>query len=65
VENDSDFGLAFDGDADRLIAVDEHGALGRWRCDVVCGGKIPQKQGELHENTVVTTVMANWDCTKH
>ena len=55
----ADVGLAFDGDADRLIAVDEHGS-------VVDGDKIMaicaldmKKRGRLSKNTVVATVMSN------
>ena len=58
-ENGLDIGFAFDGDADRCIAVDEHG-------DVVNGdhilyvlGTILKQNGELTNNTVVTTVMSN------
>ena len=54
-----DLGFAFDGDADRCIAVDENGA-------VVTGDHIlyllsvrMKKDGELVNNTVVTTVMSN------
>lgn len=55
----ADLGLAFDGDADRLIAVDEHGSI-------VDGDKIMsicamdmKKRGALKQDTVVTTVMSN------
>lgn len=59
VEKQADVGLAFDGDADRLIAVDEKG-------EIVDGDKIMyiiasylKEQGRLNNNTVVTTVMSN------
>lgn len=58
-DHDSDVGLAFDGDADRLIAVDEHGELVDGDAMLYVVGKYLKQQGELHENTVVTTVMAN------
>lgn len=52
-------GLAFDGDSDRLIAVDENG-------DIVDGDKIMyiigsylSSKGLLEKNTIVTTVMSN------
>jgi phosphoglucosamine mutase len=52
-------GVALDGDADRLIAVDEHG-------DVVDGDHIiaicaadMRERGRLHDDTVVVTVMTN------
>ncbi len=58
-EEQLDCGFAFDGDADRCIAVDEHG-------DVVDGDKILyiygsylKERGKLEKNTVVTTVMSN------
>ncbi|KKI85513.1 phosphoglucosamine mutase [Shouchella clausii] len=59
VEKQADVGLAFDGDADRLIAVDEKG-------EIVDGDKIMyiiasylKEQGRLNNNTIVTTVMSN------
>lgn len=58
-ETGSDIGLAFDGDSDRLIAVDENG-------DIVDGdkimyiiGKYMAQKGQLANNTIVTTVMSN------
>ena len=58
-ENGLDVGFAFDGDADRCIAVDENG-------DVVNGDHILyvlsqhlRKSGDLVQNTVVTTIMSN------
>ena len=57
--SDVDLGLAFDGDADRVLAVDENG-------DFVDGDKIMaaialdmKSRGELEDNTVVATVMSN------
>ncbi|MDD3924545.1 MAG: phosphoglucosamine mutase, partial [Erysipelotrichaceae bacterium] len=62
--NKYDLGLAFDGDADRLIAVDDRG-------DVVDGDKalyVLAKQmiadNKLKNNTVVTTVMSNFGLYK-
>lgn len=59
VDEEADIGLAFDGDADRLIAVDEKG-------EVVDGDKIMcilaaylKEQNKLAKNTLVTTVMSN------
>ena len=58
-EEGLDVGFAFDGDADRCLAVDENG-------DVVSGDKIMyicarhmKDRGRLDTNTVVTTVMSN------
>lgn len=58
-EHSLDVGFAFDGDADRCIAVDEHGDV----CDgdlimYACGAYLA-KRGQLAHNTVVTTVMSN------
>jgi len=59
VENELDVGFAYDGDADRCLAVDEKGNL-------VCGDKIMylcgvymKKRNDLANNTIVTTVMSN------
>ena len=58
-EKEADIGLAFDGDGDRLIAVDENG-------DIVDGDEIlficakyMNEKGFLTKNTVVSTVMSN------
>lgn len=57
--NKVDLGLAFDGDADRVLAVDENG-------DLVDGDKIMsvcaiemRKSGKLKKDTIVATVMSN------
>lgn len=52
-------GLAFDGDADRLIAVDEKGELidGDYILSI-CGEYLKERQ-LLAKNTIVTTVMSN------
>lgn len=59
VENKCDIGFAFDGDADRLLVVDENG-------DVVDGDKIiavcskfMKENNKLKNNTAVVTVMSN------
>ena len=59
VRNKCDAGLAFDGDADRFLAVDENG-------DVVDGDKLIaifskylKEKGKLRNNTAVVTVMSN------
>jgi phosphoglucosamine mutase len=52
-------GLAFDGDGDRLIAVDETGdVLSGDRILAICARQL-QKNGRLTHNTVVSTVMSN------
>ncbi len=55
----ADLGLAFDGDGDRLIAVDEHGEIrdGDYAL-AICGRHLASK-GRLKAGVVVTTVMAN------
>ncbi len=55
----ADIGLAFDGDADRLIAVDEKGQLidGDYIM-MICGLSLAEK-GQLKGNTIVSTVMSN------
>ncbi|MGN1097969.1 MAG: phosphoglucosamine mutase, partial [Clostridia bacterium] len=58
-DNGCDFGFAFDGDADRVLAVDNKGGL--IDGDVimaVCGNAMKQK-GTLRGNTIVATVMSN------
>ena len=62
--NNMDVGFAFDGDADRCLAVDENG-------EVVDGDKIMyiyakymKENGKLLNNTVVTTVMSNFGLYK-
>ena len=55
----ADIGLAFDGDADRLIAVDERGQIINGD-QVMCICAVHMKeQGTLKNNTLVTTVMSN------
>ncbi|QKI80808.1 phosphoglucosamine mutase [Kroppenstedtia eburnea] len=52
-------GLAFDGDADRLIAVDEQGKLVDGDQILCICADFMKEQGELKEDTLVTTVMSN------
>lgn len=59
VEHQCDIGLAFDGDADRLIAVDEQGNLIDGDKTIFICGLNMKKNKTLHQDTVVTTVMAN------
>ena len=54
-----DMGIAFDGDADRCLAVDENGVLiDGDQVLAICGTDLMNK-GELPGNTVVATVMSN------
>ncbi len=52
-------GFAFDGDADRLIAVDEEGNLINGDYILHILGKYMKEKNTLKDNVVVTTVMAN------
>ena len=58
-EGNYDVGFAFDGDADRLIAVDEEGNLFNGDYTLYVCGRYMKKKNTLNKNTVVTTVMAN------
>ena len=54
-----DLGFAYDGDADRCIAVDGNGqVVDGDRIMYICG-KYMKEQGTLFNNTVVTTIMSN------
>ncbi|WP_028986150.1 phosphoglucosamine mutase [Thermicanus aegyptius] len=53
-------GLAFDGDADRLIAVDEKGKVVDGDHILYICGTAMNAQGKLNHRTIVTTVMANF-----
>lgn len=59
VENQCDLGLAFDGDADRLIAVNSDGSLINGDYILYILGRFLKDRGDLSSNMVVTTVMAN------
>jgi phosphoglucosamine mutase len=52
-------GLAHDGDADRLLAVDEHGTLVDGDVILAICALDARDRGDLPTNTVVTTVMTN------
>jgi len=55
----ADIGLAFDGDADRLIATDENGCLIDGDHIMAICGIYMKNQGRLFDNTIVGTVMSN------
>ena len=59
VENGLDVGFAFDGDADRCIAVDEHGQTVDGDCILYILATRLAARGALGGNTVVCTVMSN------
>lgn len=58
-EKGLDLGFAFDGDADRCIAVDENGTVVDGDMILYVCGKYLKEQGRLNDNTVVTTIMSN------
>ncbi len=58
-EKGADIGLAFDGDADRLIAVDEKGTLVDGDQIMYICAKHLKQENRLTDNTLVTTVMSN------
>lgn len=55
----ADVGLAFDGDADRLLAIDENGELVDGDKIMAICGKFLNDQNDLANGTVVSTVMSN------
>ncbi|KPL57760.1 phosphoglucosamine mutase [Rossellomorea vietnamensis] len=58
-EKGADLGLAFDGDGDRIIAIDEHGQIVDGDQIMYICGKYLKSQGQLKQSTVVSTVMSN------
>ncbi len=55
----ADLGLAFDGDADRMLAVDENGKLVDGDQIMSIIGNYMKDNGTLKQNTIVVTVMSN------
>ena len=55
-----DMGFAYDGDADRCIAVDKNGRVVDGDSIMYICGKYMKEQGSLFNNTVVTTIMSNF-----
>ncbi len=58
-EKEADIGLAFDGDGDRLIAIDENGEIVDGDQIMYICAKFMKEHGRLKHNTVVSTVMSN------
>ncbi len=58
-ENHLDVGFAYDGDADRCLAVDENGNLVDGDVIMYICGKYMKENGKLHNDTIVTTIMSN------
>ena len=54
-----DLGLAFDGDADRMLAVDENGELVDGDKVIAICAKRMKEEGRLNSDTAVVTVMSN------
>lgn len=59
VEHGADMGFAFDGDADRLMAVDSRGGVVNGDCILYLWGQALHESNLLPDKTIVTTVMAN------
>ena len=59
VENKADLGLAYDGDADRLIAVDENGNIVDGDHIMILSAAYLKKKKQLSNDTLVITVMTN------
>lgn len=59
VEKGADVGLAFDGDGDRLIAIDENGEIVDGDQILYICGKFMNQHGRLKNKTIVSTVMSN------
>ena len=63
-EHQVDVGFAFDGDADRCLAVDERGNVVNGDHIMYICAKYLRERGQLPSNTVVTTVMSNFGLYK-
>ncbi|MDR3242499.1 MAG: phosphoglucosamine mutase [Clostridiales Family XIII bacterium] len=59
LRENADLGLAFDGDADRLIAADEKGRLIDGDKILYICGRMLKEQGKLADNLITATVMSN------
>ncbi|MDR1209620.1 MAG: phosphoglucosamine mutase [Clostridiales bacterium] len=59
VKSAADVGFAFDGDADRLITIDERGGVVDGDMYLSIVGNHMKDEGLLRHNTIVTTIMAN------
>ena len=63
-ENGLDCGIAFDGDADRCLCVDEKGNMIDGDMIMAICALDLKKRGKLNRNTVVGTIMSNFGFTK-
>ena len=59
-ETGADLGLAFDGDGDRMIAVDSSGRVLTGDQLLAIGARFLQKRGQLANQVLVSTVMSNF-----
>ena len=58
-EKNLDVGFAYDGDADRCLAVDENGKIVDGDLILYVCGKYLKEHGRLNNDTIVTTIMSN------
>ena len=65
VENGYDLGIAYDGDGDRCLAVDENGEVIDGDKMLAITSKYLREKGELKNDTVVATVMSNLGLKKY
>ena len=63
-ENNCDVGFAYDGDADRCLAVDENGKVVDGDLILYICGKYMKENGSLKNETIVTTIMSNFGLYK-
>lgn len=63
-QNNCDVGFAFDGDADRCLAVDEYGKVISGDQIIAIMSKYMKSKGTLNKNTAVITVMSNFGMQK-
>lgn len=59
IDNKCDIGLAFDGDADRCLAIDETGQEVNGDFIMMILGKYLKEKGKLAKDTIVSTIMSN------
>jgi phosphoglucosamine mutase len=64
VEQSADFGVAFDGDADRAIFADDAGRIRNGDEIIYLWAKYLRSRGQLRNDCVVTTVMSNFGFEK-
>ena len=64
-EHSFSLGIAFDGDGDRCLAVDDNGEMIDGDCIMAILSNNLKKAGKLNKNTIVATVMSNLGMTKY